>query len=196
MYNSIRGTVTAKGDHRLHLENQGVEWALEISMMSLHQLPPVNQEARVFTYLHHKEDIMALYGFASEMERTLFLNLITVSGLGPKGALKILSGISVKDFLLHLEREDLNSLSKLPGLGMKTAQKIILQLKGKLISSEEDGAVGPHHEIVDALASMGFDRRKAQKAVGELEKDPEILEIPESAKEQELLRRAIMELSR
>lgn len=193
MFNSIKGLVTGKSENRLYLENQGIEWSLEISLVSLSKLPSLGQEARVYTYLHHKEDIMTLYGFESEIERTLFLNLISVSGVGPKGAIRILSGISVKDFMLHLEQEDVKNLSKLPGLGTKTAQKIILQLKGKLITSEE--STGPVSDLVEALSSMGFDKKKAQLIVKNLEREDDIRMLPKEVQEQEIMRRAIMELS-
>jgi len=115
MFNSLKGIVTGKTAEHLYLETSGIEWALESSATTLSQIASPGQEARVFTYLHHREDSMVLFGFATTGERDLFLNLISVSGVGPKAARKILSGISVNDFIEALEAEDLKTLTRLPG---------------------------------------------------------------------------------
>lgn len=200
MINSLRGTVTEKGAHWVCLENQGVEWMLEASGSTISQTPAVGSEGKLFTWLYHKEDQMALYGFASKKERFLFLDLISVSGVGPKGALKILSAARADQVVLYLEEENLDGLSSLPGLGKKTAQKILLQLRGKLSwddggGSAAGGVSGPGAEWIESLTAMGFDKRRAQAAVRRIMEEEEIRALPDAAKEQEILRRAIVELS-
>lgn len=196
MFNSLKGVVSGKTADTLLLDTGSIEWALEVSAGTLSKVPPPGKEVRLYTYLHHKEDAMQLYGFYSMKERELFLNLITVSGVGPKGARKILSGVTVESFLNSLEQEDVKALSRLPGLGTKTAQKIILQLKGKLITPEEESttteAMG---ELAESLVNMGFDKRKTLKVIKVLEEDKQIAGLSKEKREQEILRRAIVELS-
>jgi len=196
VFNSLKGVISGKTSDSLYLDTGSIEWVLEASAGTLSQLPSLGQEARVFTYLHHKEDSMQLFGFYSLKERELFLNLITVSGVGPKGARKILSGVTVESFLQALEQEDVKALSRLPGLGTKTAQKIILQLKGKLISPDEEiPTSGSISELAESLVSMGFDKKKTLKVLKDLEQDSALSALPDHKKEQETLRRAIVELS-
>ncbi|MBN2657694.1 MAG: Holliday junction branch migration protein RuvA [Spirochaetales bacterium] len=197
MYNSIKGIVTAKGLDYIHLDNHGIEWEIKTTTVSLSSFPGKNQEAKAFVYLHHKEDQMLLFGFATEDERTLFLDLISVSGVGPKGALKILSGVTVSRFIEFLETEDVKSLSSLPGLGMKTAQKIILQLKGKL-KLETDGESAEeqsHKEIIESLVSMGFEKKHVKNAVAEILKDDHVSLLNGEKQDQEIIRQAIILLS-
>lgn len=200
MINSLRGTITEKGAHSVCLEIQGVEWQIETSASTISGTPPVGSEGKLYTWLYHKEDMMALYGFSSQNERYLFLDLISVSGVGPKGALKILSAARADQIVLYLEEENLDGLSSLPGLGKKTAQKILLQLRGKLTWDSHNidsgsGTSGPGAEWIESLSAMGFEKRRVQTVVRKLMKDEGILALPEEKKEQEILRRAIVELS-
>lgn len=197
MYNSIKGVVTEKGLDYIYLDNGGIEWDIKTTGVSLSSFPSVNQEARAFIYLHHKEDQMTLFGFSTKDERTLFLDLISVSGVGPKGALKILSGVTVVQLVEYLDNGDVKALSSLPGLGKATAQKIILKLKGKLkieteSEIEEESA---DSEIIESLTSMGFDRKLVKKAVTHILKDDKVKTLTEEKRDQEIIRRAIIALS-
>ncbi len=194
MLNSITGTVTGKKGNTCFIENSGIEWALNCSQRSLDQIPKKGEEARVLTYLHHKEDTMLLFGFASEDERSLFLELIRISGIGPKQGIKILSGISAEAFINALENDDIAGISSLPGIGKKTAQKIILSLRGKLVKEDTELNV-PYIEIADSLSDMGFDRKKALKVVKELFENSDIQQLSETDREKEIFRRAIVTLS-
>jgi len=200
LINSLRGTVTEKGSNYLCLEIQGVEWQLDASATTIAAAPAVGSEGKLFTWLYHKEDQMSLFGFSTRNERFLFLDLISVSGVGPKGALKILSSARADQFVQYLEDENLTALSSLPGLGKKTAQKIILQLRGKLTRDEDSApgggsASGPEAEWVESLSAMGFEKRRVQSVVRTLLKDEALQGLSADKKEQELLRRAIVELS-
>jgi len=196
MFNSIKGIVTAKGTDYIRLENSGIEWEIKTTIVSLSDFPGRGQDARAYVYLHHKEDQMTLFGFSSGDERTLFLDLISVSGVGPKGALKILSGVSVGRFVEFLETEDVKSLSSLPGLGTKTAQKIILQLKGKLkLESGENPEDQSHKEIIESLISMGFEKKHVKKAVEDILKDDRVRQLSGEKQDQEIIHQAIVILS-
>ena len=165
MFNSLTGEITFKGDERLCVSIGGVEWDLVASRKALERLPPVGQAARIYTHLVHREDVMRLYGFCDEAERALFLDLLKVEGVGPRGALKMLSGVDREQFSQALDRDDLDALSAVPGVGKKTAQKIILTLKGKLTPIKDAPSRSAEDDISDALVGMGFDRKIAKAAV-------------------------------
>lgn len=139
-----------------------------------------------------------MFGFSSVDERRLFLALLTVNGVGPSLARKILSGTTPDRFLAALDAEDLSTLGSIPGLGKKTAQKIVLQLRGKLIDDSEESASGGSIEardVIEALTAMGFDSRGSGKAVSAILEDPDIAMLAGEAREKEILRRAIIALS-
>lgn len=201
MFNSITGTITAKLPTILNVENSGVEWEFSVSTLSLDSFGLIGDTTRVFTWLYHREDQMRLYGFPSDTDRQVFLELIKVDGIGPRQAIKILSSITAKDLRLALEGEDVTRLSSAPGIGKKTAQKMILTLKGKLVrdqSFSSDDAVGEHADIVTALTDMGFDRKAAGTQVSKIAAelvaaDPAPLNGGDL--EKEIFRRAIVALS-
>ena len=196
MWNSISGEVTRKGLEQVFLQAGDLEWDIAMGRFSLEALPPVGQRARVYTWLQHTEDSMKLYGFASVSERSLFLDLIKVSGVGPKLALKCLSGMRHQEFAGALEASDAGRLSKIPGLGLKTAQKMILALQGKLLLADETIPGGnPLGELIASLAEMGFDRRDVEKVVQELNNDPELGKLGAADRERILFQRALLKLS-
>lgn len=197
MVNSIRGILTFKSPDFLGIETGGVEWILEVSTTTLSALPGPGKEIRVFTYLHHTQDVMKMYGFANADERKIFLALLTVNGVGPSLARKILSGITPQAFQTALDSEDLALLERIPGLGKKTAQKIVLHLRGKLVDDDAEvfGAPSAAKEVVEALAAMGFDSRGALKAVEAILTDSEVSQLTGEEREKEVLRRAIISLS-
>ena len=168
MFNSIRGIVTEKLGDSVYVLSGGIEWDIAVPAMDIGRLPPVGEDARLFTWLYHREDQMKLYGFAAEERRDTFLELLKVEGIGPKGALKILGGIGQDELENALETEDLARLEAVPGLGKKTAQKMILALKGKLVRAKAAPET-PYADLVEALAGMGYDRRAAADALGRAE---------------------------
>lgn len=195
MVNSITGILTSKSHLSIGLENAGIEWAIETSATTLSLLPQIGTEVRIYTFLHHTQDTMRLYGFQSIAERTLFLALISVGGVGPALAKKILSGTTPQLFHEAMEREDVESLARIPGLGKKTAQKIVLQLRGKLTEDKAETGTSETQEVIEALAAMGFDTRSASKAVSSILADPQIGNLASEEREKEILRRAIVYLS-
>jgi len=196
MFNSIRGIVSAKGGEAVFLLTGDIEWEIVMPVSDMLSLP-MKSECRIFTWLYHREDQMRLFGFADEKRRNTFLELLKVEGIGPKGAIKILGGISQDDLEKALEEGDLARLEAVPGLGKKTAQKMLLSLKGKLISSDAGSQNSAYSDLVEALASMGYERRLAAEAVAKAEaalgKDGE--NLPDAQREELLLKQAIVFLS-
>jgi Holliday junction DNA helicase RuvA len=195
MFNSVRGTITEKRADSVFIETGGVEWEITVPGTDAGRLPPVGSEGRVFTWLYHREDQMRLFGFADERRRATFWELLKVEGIGPKAAVKIMGNIGQEDLERALENEDLARLEAVPGLGKKTAQKMILALKGKLaFGGTAAAASGPHAELVEALAEMGYDKRAAAEALAKAERS-----LPPGAtgaeKEKILFREAIVLLS-
>ncbi len=172
MFNSLRGTISGRGPNSLYVTTGGVEWELEVSGFTLRAFATRESadEVRVFTYLYHREDQMRLYGFASADERRVFLELTRVSGIGPRAAIKMLSGTSPNEIIRMLEAEDVDGLVRLPGLGRKTAQKVILTLRGKLVAEAGEASAG-HGELVEGLVEMGFDRSRVTAAVAAIVAD-------------------------
>ena len=196
MINSLTGTVMRKSSSEICLENSGIEWGITVSERTARETPAVGEQARILTYLHHREEQMTLYGFANAEERMLFHDLLRVSGIGPKQAVRILSGMGVEQFAKCLDADDVDSLSRIPGLGKKTAQKIILALRGRLTMQETDEeTLKPFAEIVTALVDMGFDRSKAQKAVERSAQEIGGDGTNINEQEKEIFRRAIVALS-
>lgn len=197
MFNAIRGTLCYKGADSIRVDNNGVEWELFVPARSVDSFGRLGEETRALCWLLHREDQMRLFGFATEAERAIFLELLTVDGIGPKQAIKILGGIGADDLERALDAEDLARLEAVPGLGKKTAQKLVFSLKGKLPSRDATTRVepaGPHDDILRALVDMGYDRRRAIDAIGRMEARPG---LPETGadRERELFRRVIVELS-
>jgi Holliday junction DNA helicase RuvA len=193
MFNSIRGIVTEKLADCVYILSGGIEWDISVPGVDITRLPPCGEEGRVFTWLYHREDQVKLYGFAEEKRRATFLELLKVDGIGPKGALKIMGGIGQDELELALETEDLARLESVPGLGKKTAQKMILALKGKLINAKALPE-SPYMDLVEALAGMGYDKRAAAEALTRAE-----AELPADTaageKEKLLFKQAIVNLS-
>ncbi len=195
MFNSLYGTITHKDDTKIFLELNGIEWQIYMPFNSITKLPHSGENARVYTYLQHSQDTMQLFGFAEARERVLFLDLLKVGGIGPKQAIKILSGIEVDSFVKQLDDNDVDALTRLPGLGKKTAQKIILALRGRLSLEEEHTAKAADSDIVNALVEMGFERKAAEAAVKAAAEEDEAKNAAEAEKEQIIFRRAIIMLS-
>jgi Holliday junction DNA helicase RuvA len=196
MWNSLSGEITRKGLEQIFLQSGDLEWEIAMGRFSLEALPPVGQRAKIYVWLQHTEDLMRLFGFASVTERVLFLDLLKVSGVGPKLALKVLSGMKHQELVAVLEAGDTGRLSKVPGVGLKTAQKIILALQGKLVLEESSGpGTNPTGELIAALAEMGFDRRQVDKVVKDLENDPSVAGLGAVERERQLFQLALVRLS-
>ena len=204
MFNSITGIVTAKNPKLLYLENNGIEWEINVPDSNLEMIGSVGSEAKIYTWLLHTDVLMSLYGFASVQERSVFLDLLKVDGVGPKGALKIMSSVSSSRLMEVLEKGDLEMLEKIPGIGKKTAGKMMLALKGKIKISESDGNKtsgfsNGFSDVINSLAAMGYDKKIVEQQVSllleELQSSPGFSEKSQKEKEDIIFRRAIVGLS-
>jgi Holliday junction DNA helicase RuvA len=166
MFYSITGLVTHAESGILRMQTGALEWDLEASDFTTRSLAGRGGEVRVFTYLHHREDALTVFAFSTVEERQLFLELITVNGIGPRQALRMLSGASVDSIKAAIAGSDVDSLSQIPGIGKKTAAKIVLSLQGKLeVPVSIAGSSDRHAEIVRGLVEMGYERSRASDAV-------------------------------
>lgn len=204
MFNSIIGTVTGKNPRQLFIEANGIEWDICMPDSNIDMLPETGKEVRVFTWLHHTESLMNLYGFASPEERLLFLDLLRVDGVGPKAAVKIMSGVDSKRLFEILESGDVEILEKIPGVGKKTAGKMMLALKGKLsipddYKSSSSSPSSPYDDAVTSLVAMGYDKNLAKAKIMELAEklssEPDFVKKSQKDREDHLFRLAIVELS-
>jgi holliday junction DNA helicase RuvA len=195
MFNSINGTLTHKGADRVYLDTGGVEWDLQMASTSIAELPDVGTECRLFVHVHHRDDQMKIFGFTSQTERSVFMDLLKVSGIGPTQAVKILSGMSLDVFIQSLDAGDVASLRRIPGLGEKTAQKIVLALRGKLTIPQTAVNRDEYAELIDALVEMGYDRKTVRSTVEEIAREEEIVVMNGKEREKEMFRRAIVSLS-
>lgn len=197
MFNRIKGVFSGHTEEALHISTGAIEWEIFVPVRDPSFFTRIGEETELFTWLHHYEDGMRLYGFFSAAERQLFLDLQKVEGIGPRQAFKILQGIAPRTLATMLDNSDLPSLQKIPGIGPKTAQKMMLALKGKLIGLEGEPAVGSEggqgrfRDVVRALVDMGFDRKEVERIVAQLGVD--VQENPDM--EKELFRKALLELS-
>ncbi|MDR1569486.1 MAG: Holliday junction branch migration protein RuvA [Oscillospiraceae bacterium] len=169
----IEGVISEKRANELVIDTQGVGWSLNCSSQTVASSPPINSRVRIYTRLLVREDAMELFGFATLDERTLFDKLCTISGIGPRTALAVLGALSVRDMYSALANSDANAFARAPGIGKKTAQRIILELRDKLVptggteaaSPIFDSAVGMQREAVAGLVSLGYSAAEAQRAV-------------------------------
>jgi len=193
MFNSIRGLLCARNSESVFVLSGDIEWEITMPLNDSYSLP-LNSECRIFTWLYHREDQMKLFGFIDERRRTAFLELLKVEGIGPKGAVKIMGGISQDDMEKALENGDIARLEAVPGLGKKTAQKMILSLKGKLVQSVDVKIASEYNDLVEALSAMGYDRRAAAEALVKAEANI-CTDLTEIDREKQLFKEAIVLLS-
>ncbi|MFD1038602.1 Holliday junction branch migration protein RuvA [Virgibacillus byunsanensis] len=178
----IRGNLTYIQDEAITVDVHGVGYEIVCANPFVFQAS-LTKEIQIYTYHHVREDAQVLYGFKNEDEKYLFTKLISVSGIGPKGALAILGGVDITGFVEAIEREDDKFLTSFPGVGKKTARQIILDLKGKLttmvsISSAEDtkhtdAGEEPDNlkEAQEALKTLGYTEREIKSIIPQLRKE-------------------------
>ena len=179
MIDSVKGTIAIKDPTYVVIDLNGLRLKITISVATFEKLPSKSSSVDLLTYLHVREDILNLYGFYSEEERDIFIKLINVSGIGPRSAITILSGATPKDFKNRIISEDVKSLTVIPGIGPKTAKRIILELKEKFIGEDVDisnliGAEQTNDEIKDvvqALLSLGYKRGQINEALKKMKEN-------------------------
>ncbi len=173
MIGRLSGVLLEKNPPQLLLDVQGVAYEVDVPMSTFYNLPGTGERITLFTHLVVREDAHLLYGFGSESERRAFRQLIKVNGIGAKIALAVLSGLSVADLAQAVTLQESGRLIKVPGIGKKTAERILLELKDKL-GAELTGAVGVNRpppassDILNALLALGYSDREALFAVKQL----------------------------
>jgi Holliday junction DNA helicase RuvA len=151
---------------------QGVGYEIDVPMSTLYQLPATGSEVSLLTHLVVREDAHSLYGFASEQERHVFRQLLKISGVGARTALAVLSGMSVAELRRVVAEQDGSRLTRIPGIGRKTAERLLLELRDKLDIAEAaaaaPGAPAAMGDVVNALLALGYSDREAMWAIGQL----------------------------
>ena len=193
MYAFIDGEVCEKLNGSLVLLASGIGWQLNCSNNTLQAAPPIGEKMRCFTFLSVREDAMELFGFATREEKEMFLQLTSVSGIGPKTALGILGAMPLRDLNLAILLGDVNALARAPGIGKKTAQRIALELKDKVSQSSVSDAVPSESfsapalstdavsEAIEALIALGYSSTEARNALsqikGQTDKPEELIRL-------------------
>lgn len=162
----LRGKLAQKDPARVIVDVNGVGYEVFVPLTTYTALPETGSEVSIDVHTHVREDIIALYGFSTRRERTIFEKLMTISGIGPKLAITILSGGSVEDLVGAIKRSDLARLTAIPGVGRKTAERIILELKDKLQDfAEAQAKSGVEVDVLSALENLGYNRALAEAAM-------------------------------
>ena len=206
MIGQLQGVLSEKNPPFLLLDVAGVGYELEAPMSTFYQLPEIGVPVKLITHLVVREDAHILYGFYSKQERTLFRQLIRVSSIGPRSAISILSALDYAQFLHAIACKDLSALTRVPGIGKKTAERLLLEMQDKLrkeITAWEAGNTNPgqrhttaqHHknhpleEATQALLALGYKSHEAEQALRGLEDH-----CKQSASVQELIRLALQNM--
>ena len=162
----LRGKLAQKDPSRVVVDVNGVGYEVFIPLTTFTALPETGGDVSIDVHTHVREDIIALYGFSTHRERLIFEKLMTISGIGPKLAVTILSGGSVQELVAAIKRSDLARLTAIPGVGKKTAERIVLELKDKLQDFSEGTPKSPvESDVLSALENLGYVRAHAEAAM-------------------------------
>ena len=189
MYSFICGTIEEKQENLIVINNNGIGYEIYISTLSLNKLPQVGEDAKIYTYLYVREDIMQLFGFANKQEKDVFLSLISVSGIGAKTAIQMLSYISAPELGNAIIFGDVKLIASIKGIGKKTAERILLELKSNInhlngITLENYTEVPNTYEdetsmseAIALLVNMGLTKMEATKIVNKVAEPNDTIEI-------------------
>ena len=184
MIGRIQGILVEKDFPQVIVSCNGVGYEIGVPMSTFYPLPRLGEEVTLLTHLVVREDAHLLYGFLTAAERGAFRQLLKISGVGPKVALSVLSGLSVDDLAAAVAHEDAARLTKVPGIGKKTAERLVLELRDKLpktittVARADAPAAGG--DVVSALLALGYNEREAQAAVKQL---PAELQLPDAIRQ-------------
>jgi Holliday junction DNA helicase RuvA len=174
MIAQVRGRLIQKGPGSVVVEANGLGYQVFVSLTTFYELPELEQSVVLHTYTHVREDALQLFGFSTPLEKELFQILIGVTGIGPKLALNILSGIRPEELLQSLDQRDMNRLQAVPGIGRKTAERMVVDLQEKARKMESRWALPPQEkpllegvaeDVISALLNLGYKKVQAEKAV-------------------------------
>jgi Holliday junction DNA helicase RuvA len=176
MIGRLTGILVEKNPPQLLLDVQGVAYEVDVPMSTFYNLPALGERVALFTHLIVREDAHLLFGFGTEQERRAFRQLLKINGVGARTALSVLSGLSVAELAQAVTRQETGRLTKIPGIGRKTAERLLLELKDKL-GADVTSAVGVHRappamsDVLNALLSLGYSDKEAAAAVKQLPED-------------------------
>jgi len=178
MIGRISGTLVANTPPRLVIDCHGVGYEVDVPMSTLYQMPALGQAVTLLTHFVVREDAQQLFGFATDPEREAFRALIKISGIGARTALSLLSGMSVQDLAQAVTLQESGRLTKVPGIGKKTAERLLLELKGKIgadiaLTASQTAPDQPL-EILQALLALGYSDKEAQLALKQVPKDSSV----------------------
>jgi holliday junction DNA helicase RuvA len=175
MIGHLRGQLLHKKPNLVLVDVQGIGYEVHIPLTSFYELPDEGSEVILKVYTHVREDALALYGFRTQREKDFFLKLISISGIGPKLAVSILSGAQVEELAQAIAQADLSRLTSIPGVGRKTAERLVLELKSQISSflipeqaraaRDQDKLDSMQQDIVSALVNLGYAKAPAEKAL-------------------------------
>ena len=171
MIGKLSGTLAERNPPQVVVDCNGVGYEVDVPMSTFYNLPGNGEKVTLLTHFIVREDGQFLYGFASESERYAFRQLIKISGVGARMALAVLSGLSVGDLAQAIARQESGRLTKIPGIGKKTAERLLLELKGKLADALPSAAFAvedSQHDILNALLALGYNDREASAAMKQL----------------------------
>lgn len=174
MIGRLKGVLLEKAPPLVLVDINGVGYEVEVPMSTFYNLPAIGESVTLLTQFIVREDAQLLYGFGSERERSVFRQLLKVNGVGAKSALSILSGLSVEDLMHAIALQDTGLLTRIPGVGKKTAERLILELKDKFAIDGIKGANQPKSasgDVLNALLALGYNEREALAAVKQLPAD-------------------------
>lgn len=179
MIGRIQGTLVSVHPPRLLVDCQGVGYEIDVPMSTLYQLPEVNQKITLLTHFQVREDAQQLFGFATETEREAFRSLIKISGVGSRTALAVLSGMSVNELAQAIALQESGRLTQVPGIGKKTAERLCLELKGKLapdlgITAGKAHIIEASSEILQALLALGYSEKEALLTLKQIPADTNV----------------------
>jgi Holliday junction DNA helicase RuvA len=181
MIGRLAGILLEKNPPQILLDVQGVGYEVDVPMSTFYNLPALNEKVVLHTQLIVREDAHLLFGFLTHEERVAFRQLLKISGVGPKLALSVLSGLSIGDLAATVANKDVTRLTKIPGVGKKTAERLLLELQGKFSASvvgTTQGAIATSSagDIVNALLALGYNEKEADWAAKQLPKDANVSE--------------------
>ncbi len=183
MIGRLTGTLLEKHPPQILVDVQGVGYEVDVPMSTFYNLPAQGEKIALFTHFSVREDAQQLYGFLTAKEREVFRTLIKISGVGPKLALSVLSGIGVDELAQAVALQETGRLVKVPGVGKKTAERLLLELKGKLadaLPSVAGSAASVAHDALNALMALGYSDKEALPVLKQL---PEELSLEESIRQ-------------
>ena len=179
MIGRLTGILLEKNPPQILLDVQGVGYELDVPMSTFYNLPALHEKVVLHTQFVVREDAQLLYGFLTHEERIAFRQLLKISGVGPKLALSVLSGLSLNDLAAAVANKDAGRLTKIPGVGKKTAERLLLELQGKFVATGVNAASSAithsaNNDIVNALQALGYNEKEADWAAKQLPKDANV----------------------